>query len=242
LLAALPLSLLAFVVPSGWLQDPSPGRRAALAALLAAAALVVLVLSRSRGTIVLLAMGAALVLPRLRAWPAMQFVVALGVVLVCAAKAVDLRPGGDAGGGWREREAEMRDLARALRPELPEDALVAIDPAYEVRPQLGRGVFVSMKDGAAYLWKPGFELEYLRRLALLGVSYTPGRRYETARVAREFQEGLPASLERLPAEGVSHAIVEADRAPADAVCRRRSAHFCVLELPVERSRAVNGRR
>jgi hypothetical protein len=232
-LVALPLALLAFVVSAGALSDRRPDRRVAVVAPLTAATLGVLVLSQSRGTIVLLAMAAVLVFPRLTAWPVTRLTVALGIVLVCAAKWADLRPTADPGGGGRAREAEMRDLAGALRPDLREDALVAIDPAYEVRPQLGRGVFVSMKDGAAYLWKPGFEVEYLRRLALVGVSYTPGRRYDPGLVAREFQEGLPASLARLRGEGVSHAIVEADRAPAGAPCVRRSAHFCVLALRVD---------
>ena len=64
-----------------------------------------------------------------------------------------------------------------------------------------------MKDGAAYLWQPGFEQEFLRRLQVLGIVYTPGTRFQNNQVNQEFEDNLPSSLSKAKLEGVSHVIL-----------------------------------
>jgi hypothetical protein len=229
--ASLPLAALLLAVE---LDHAWPGRIGRLAltggALLAAGAGAASLL-RGPANALLLGCGAGASLLGARPWRPFRALVPLCVLLVCLGKWLDLHPSADvAAEQQRQRDAEISDLARALRHKVDEGALFAIPPVYAIRPELARGVFVSMKDGAAYLWKPGFEIEFLRRLAVLGISYTPGVPWDPDRVEREFENALPASLERLRREGVSHVILPSPVVPNGTACMLRSRNFCAVTL------------
>jgi len=113
-------------------------------------------------------------------------------------------------GNWKglnDATAEMERISRAASKAVPRDALFAIPPACYLRTHLRRGVYVSMHDGAAFFWKKGYEIEYLRRLRVCGIGYTPGVFRDAGRVTDEYLKNLPASLSRLKREGVTHALL-----------------------------------
>jgi hypothetical protein len=64
-----------------------------------------------------------------------------------------------------------------------------------------------MQDGGAYFWNKGFEVEFIRRLGVLGIRYTPSIYRDKDTVTREFLENIHPALLRLKTEGVTHAIL-----------------------------------
>ncbi len=130
--------------------------------------------------------------------------------------------------------APLAPLARIgsdVQRTLPRDAVLAVPPGIEsARPFLRRSIYVTLKDGAAYLWNPGYEVEYLRRLSVLHVPYTPGRRPDLRSADREFVRYLPESLPVLEAEGVTHVLLRTADVPPGATCSPRTADYCVLGI------------
>jgi len=111
---------------------------------------------------------------------------------------------------WKQLDnsiAEIERVARSVSEIAPRDALFVIPPPNHIRSHLHRGVYVSMHDGGAYLWKKGFEVEFIRRLRVLGISYTPGIYWNRDAVTKEFLENIHPALLRLKSEGVTHAIL-----------------------------------
>jgi hypothetical protein len=104
-------------------------------------------------------------------------------------------------------QQEIRALADNISRKVPANALFLIPPWYEIRPQLKHGVFVSMKDGAAYLWDKGYEFEYIRRLNVLGIPYTPGIPFDESKVKQYFFNNIVNSLASAGKEGVTHVIL-----------------------------------
>lgn len=126
---------------------------------------------------------------------------------------------------------EIRVVAKEASTKVPMDAAFLIPPNYTVRPFLKRGVFVTMKDGGAFMWAKGYELEYIRRLKLLGVTYTPGKYYDEKRVAEEFFSGLAKSLLLMKGEGIGYAILPRTvlkNVPRALVAE--SEHFIAFEI------------
>lgn len=128
-------------------------------------------------------------------------------------------------GNWKrlnDATAEIEWIARAASKTVPRDALFVIPPACYLRPHLKRGVYVSMHDGAAFFWEKGFEVEYLRRLRVSGIGYTPGVFRQADKVTDEFLASLPASLPVMKRAGVTHALLPyftIGRPPAGPVLR-----------------------
>jgi hypothetical protein len=111
---------------------------------------------------------------------------------------------------YSEKEAaqqEIRLLAGNVSRKVPANALFLIPPWYEIRPQLKHGVFLSMKDGAAYLWDKGYEFEYIRRLNVLGIPYTPGIPFDESEVKQYFINNINNTLASAGKEGVTHVIL-----------------------------------
>jgi hypothetical protein len=104
-------------------------------------------------------------------------------------------------------QQEIRALADSISAKVPANALFLIPPWYEIRPQLKHGVFVSMKDGAAYLWDKGYEFEYIRRLKVLGIPYTPGIPFDESMVKQCFINNIANTLASAGKEGVTHVIL-----------------------------------
>lgn len=126
---------------------------------------------------------------------------------------------------------EIRLVAKEASAKVPKDAAFLIPPNYTVRPFLKRGVFVTMKDGGAFMWAKGYELEYIRRLNLLSITYTPGKFYDEKRVEEEFISGLGKSLLLMKGEGVGYAILPKralKNAPHDLITE--SEHFLAFEI------------
>ena len=103
--------------------------------------------------------------------------------------------------------AEIERVARSVSEIAPRDALFVIPPTNYIRSHLHRGVYVSMHDGGAYFWKKGFEVEFIRRLRVLGINYTPGIFWNRDAVTKEFLGNIHPALLRLKTEGVTHAIL-----------------------------------
>lgn len=126
---------------------------------------------------------------------------------------------------------EIRVVAKEASAKVPKDAAFLIPPNYTVRPFLKRGVFVTMKDGGAFMWAKGYELEYIRRLKLLSITYTPGKFYDEEKVSEEFISGLGSSLPAMKGEGVGYAILPRTAlkdAPQDLIAE--SEHFMVVDI------------
>ncbi len=126
---------------------------------------------------------------------------------------------------------EIRLVAKEASAKVPQDATFLIPPNYTVRPFLKRGVFVTMKDGGAFMWAKGYELEYIRRLKLLGITYTPGEFYNEEKVAKEFVAGLGMSLPAMKGEGVGYAILPRTvlkDAPQELIAG--SEHFLAVDI------------
>ena len=127
---------------------------------------------------------------------------------------------------------QMHDLGLTVQRMVPRDGLLLVPPSLQVRPFFRRSVYLSMKDTAAVYWQPGFETEFLRRLKLLGISYTPGSTFRGGRVDREFYDGLPDSLPRVSKEGVTHVVlpVRELRAEPAASCLTVSNGYCLAAI------------
>ncbi len=126
---------------------------------------------------------------------------------------------------------EIRVVAKEASAKVPADAAFLIPPNYTVRPFLKRGVFVTMKDGGAFMWAKGYELEYIRRLKLLSITYTPGKFYDEEKVSEEFISGLGSSLPAMKGEGVGYAILPRTalkNAPQDLIAE--SEHFLAVDI------------
>jgi hypothetical protein len=111
---------------------------------------------------------------------------------------------------WKQFDnsnAEIERVARSVSEIVPQDALFVIPPTSTIRSRLHRGVYVSMQDGGAYFWNKGFEVEFIRRLGVLGIRYTPSIYRDKDTVTREFLENIHPALLRLKTEGVTHAIL-----------------------------------
>jgi hypothetical protein len=104
-------------------------------------------------------------------------------------------------------QTEIRALAQTVSDKVPKNSLFLIPPWYDVRPYLKHGVFVSMKDGAAYLWAKGYEMEYIRRLRVLGIPYTPGVPYNVNEITKYFFSNINDVLRDARREGVTHVIL-----------------------------------
>ncbi len=104
-------------------------------------------------------------------------------------------------------QTEIRALARTVSDKVPRNSLFLIPPWYEVRPFLKHGVFVTIKDGAAYLWDKGYETEYIRRLKVLGIPYTPGVPYDVNEITKYFFSHMDDTLRDVRREGVTHVIL-----------------------------------
>jgi len=108
---------------------------------------------------------------------------------------------------YKINSKQIDHIAQIAQQVTPSDALFLIPPIYSCRSYLQRGVYVSMRDGAAYLWQKGYELKFLRRLAILGIVYTPGMEFQREQVYKEFMENLYVSIPKLKLEGVTHVIL-----------------------------------
>lgn len=111
---------------------------------------------------------------------------------------------------YSETEAdveEIKALAVMVSDKVPENSLFLIPPWYQIRPYLKHGVFVSMKDGAAYLWDKGYEYEYIRRLKVLGIEYTPGVKFNESEIKEYFYNHINGALGNVKHEGVTHVIL-----------------------------------
>ena len=64
-----------------------------------------------------------------------------------------------------------------------------------------------MKDGAAYLWEKGYEFEYIRRLKVLGIPYTPGVQFNDSEIRQYFFNSIDNTLASVKQEGVTHVIL-----------------------------------
>ena len=104
-------------------------------------------------------------------------------------------------------QQEIRALADRVSYKVPANALFLIPPWYEIRPYLEHGVFLSMKDGAAYLWEKGYEFEYIRRLKVLGIPYTPGAQFNDSEIRQYFFNSIDNTLASVKQEGVTHVIL-----------------------------------
>jgi len=104
-------------------------------------------------------------------------------------------------------QQEIRALADRVSYKVPANALFLIPPWYEIRPYLEHGVFLSMKDGAAYLWEKGYEFEYIRRLKVLGIPYTPGVQFNDSEIRQYFFKSIDNTLAGVRQEGVTHVIL-----------------------------------
>jgi hypothetical protein len=104
-------------------------------------------------------------------------------------------------------QQEIRALADKVSYKVPANALFLIPPWYEIRPYLEHGVFLSMKDGAAYLWEKGYEFEYIRRLNVLGIPYTPGVQFNDSEIRQYFFNSINNTLTSVKHEGVTHVIL-----------------------------------
>ena len=135
---------------------------------------------------------------------------------------------------WRQfdyKNAEIDRVAQSVSEIVPRDALFVIPPIYYIRSHLHRGVYLSMHDGGAYLFKKGFEIEFLRRLQVLGIRYTPGISRNDETVTKEFQENIHPALLRLKTEGVTHAILPSSTIknfPSSSIFQ--TENFIVLDI------------
>ncbi len=132
-------------------------------------------------------------------------------------------------------QEEIRTLAKKVSDKVPDNALFLIPPWYDVRPYLKHGVYVSMKDGAAYLWNKGYETEYIRRLNVLGIPYTPGVPYKVTEVTKYFLSHVDDALGDVKREGVTHVILPKEMFPhamnaGAASSIGESGNFIVLDI------------
>lgn len=127
--------------------------------------------------------------------------------------------------------AAVARIGSEVRRTLPSDAVLVVPPGIDgARPLLQRSVYLTSKDGAAYLWTPGYEVEFLRRLSVLRITYTPGLRADRLRIAREFLEHLPESLPALESEGATHLLLPVGDVPPGSRCSPSTPDYCVLSI------------
>lgn len=124
-------------------------------------------------------------------------------------------------GLWKvtERGRGFRALSRmaaVARDLTPPEACFLLPPSANCRTQLQRGVYEVLKDGAAFLWEKGFETEFIRRLAVMGIAYTPGRPYNRREIELAWIRGLNRSLPSVKKEGVTHVILPEHIVPPQA--------------------------
>jgi len=126
---------------------------------------------------------------------------------------------------------QVNRIAQLAEMNTPRDSLFLIPPLYTCRGSLQRGVYLAMRDGAAYLWKKGFEIEYIRRLTVLGITYTPGRQFQCQQVYTEFIQNLGVSLPKIKKEGVTHVILPKDLFVNGCPYRTlKNNVFCLLSI------------
>lgn len=136
---------------------------------------------------------------------------------------------------YQMENTQINQLARMAYTLTPSESLFLIPPIYLCRASLHRGVYLSMKDGSAYLWKKGAELEYLRRLRVVGITYTPGQPYQRERVYQEFLEHLPSSLPQVKAEGVTHVIlpkIALKKSPSELLAEYGEFVFMTIDMAI----------
>jgi len=156
----------------------------------------------------------------------LTLIVYLGISFVDFKKHHDIR--------WKsinDSNAEIEQVARSVSEIAPRNALFVVPPVCYLRSHLQRGVYISMHDGGVYMWKKGFELEYIRRLRVLGIRYTPGFWWNRSTVTKEFEENIHSALLRTKAEGVTHAILPSSTVrniPKSPILR--SENFFVLDI------------
>jgi hypothetical protein len=87
------------------------------------------------------------------------------------------------------------------------DAVFLLPPSVNARPFLERGVWFNFYDGAAFLWKPGAEVETVRRMRILGIRYEPGQTVDPDTMDAQWYAGLCHSIPVVAAEGVTRVIL-----------------------------------
>ncbi len=134
-------------------------------------------------------------------------------------------------------DKELISFCRQAEDLIPEDALVAVPPSLNIRAFLRRNIFVTRKDGAAYLWKKGYELEYLRRLAVVGVQYTPNER-DLEKSDREYHDNLEKQLQAMVEDGIDFAIASCEHLEDEGRAILRGYGLCLVKLQT----ALRGRQ
>jgi hypothetical protein len=131
----------------------------------------------------------------------------------------------------RLMRAEAEQICLEAARVLPRNALVAIPPSWTVRAFLRRSVYVNYKEGAAYLWSKGFELDYLRRLKNVGVAYTPGVAFDGEKADVAYADAVPKNLAVLRGDGVTHVILDRRHAAQlGSACVVESSNYCVTAI------------
>ncbi|GEM_PF-3436165 len=96
---------------------------------------------------------------------------------------------------------------KAFGKSSPEGAVFLLPPSVNARPFLERGVWFDFYDGAAFLWKPGAEVETVRRMRILGIRYEPGQTVDPAAMDAQWYAGLCHSIPVVASEGVTRVIL-----------------------------------
>lgn len=126
---------------------------------------------------------------------------------------------------------EMQLLAADVASKVNGNSLFVIPPNYMIRSFLKHGVYLSMKDGSAYLWSKGYEREFLRRLGVLGIDYVPGKQFRSEDIERRFLDNVRNGLVLLKGEGVTHLILPVKVLPREPDrFVERSKNFVVLDI------------
>jgi hypothetical protein len=96
---------------------------------------------------------------------------------------------------------------KAFGKASPGDAVFLLPPSVNARPFLERGVWFNSDVGATFLWRPGAEVETLRRMRILGIRYEPGRPVDLDTMDAQWYAGLCRSIPVAAAEGVTRVIL-----------------------------------
>lgn len=127
-----------------------------------------------------------------------------------------------------ERTLHARQLVE-FGNALPSESVLLVPPTANTRPFLRRGVWFSFYDGASFLWRKGAEVEVARRMAVLGIRYSPDERVDLDSLRSQWYAGLCSSIPVAAGEGVTHVVLP-DPSAAEAPWSLHTADSALVAL------------